>query len=96
MQESTAPETKKASEAEIAAHLRDWAYWYSRFKRIGRGDLLFASEAEREAAQTEAWQRWDHTFRWLEEQGIGDEHILYDEQSERATLKTETEIRQAG
>lgn len=80
----TMSEQDRAEQWAIEDHLKAWAQWYTRLKKISRHIITFPTWEEEEKAGMEAWDKWDEAFRWLEAHGIYDEHILYDEQTERA------------
>jgi hypothetical protein len=77
---------EQTKQQAIEAHLEVWAQWYTRLKKISSHSLIFPTWKEEEQAGMEAWNQWDEAFRWLEAHGIFDEHILYDEQTEQATI----------
>jgi len=88
MEVHTMEEQSEQAQA-ILTHLKAWAYWYSRYKKISRGELLFASELHEEAAALEAYDEWDKACCWLEAHGIEDSDVVYDEGTETATLRVD-------
>lgn len=71
----------------IEEHLKLWAYWYARLRKMGSRVISFPTWEDEMKAGDEAWDEWDKVFLWLEAHGITNEMIVYDEETEQATLR---------
>src|SRR4051794_32839062 len=86
MSTQTMSHLERTAQEEIASHLAEWAYWYTRATAILRGTIPFPDEQSADEAGEFASDQWEEACIWLEEHDVTDDDIVYDETTQTASL----------